>query len=121
MFLNNFTPTEKEKILKVVFNQQESIYNFSFERGNDSFKTLNKREIQEILMILKGSRSLKYGLSGNKEVLVELLTSVGFGAKSREIGSNSSPLESLLEIQPYSFLALDFGIKVELLNFNEEN
>ncbi|KAM9986060.1 hypothetical protein ACTFIZ_004310 [Dictyostelium cf. discoideum] len=129
MSLNNFSYLEKQNIINSIFAENEIVYNVFFERGDGAFKNLKRSEIITILSILKSSRSMAYPLAGNKQVLVDLLTSIGFNGSinisptpqpptSSSSSSSGLPQE---ELQPYSFLEHDLGITVELENLLEEN
>ncbi|EAL70969.1 hypothetical protein DDB_G0272664 [Dictyostelium discoideum AX4] len=130
MSLNNFSPEEKQNIVRSIFAEEEIVYNVFFERGDDSFKNLKLSEIKAILSILKSSRSMAYPLSGKKQVLVDLLTSIGFvgpintSPQPQPPQPPPSPTPPGLfqeELQPHSFLELDLGITVELDNLLGEN
>ncbi|KAM9973321.1 hypothetical protein ACTFIR_012697 [Dictyostelium discoideum] len=128
MPLNNFSPEEKQNIVRSIFAEKEIVYNVFFERGDDSFKTLKLSEIKAVLSILKSSRSMAYPLSGSKQVLVDLLTSIGFVGPINASPQPQPPQPTLSppglfqeELQPYSFLELDLGITIELDNLLGEN
>ncbi|KAM9971754.1 hypothetical protein ACTFIW_011737 [Dictyostelium discoideum] len=128
MPLNNFSPEEKQNIVRSIFAEKEIVYNVFFERGDDSFKQLKLSEIKAVLSILKSSRSMAYPLSGSKQVLVDLLTSIGFvgpiNASPQPQPPQPTPSPPGLfqdELQPYSFLELDLGITIELDNLLGEH